>query len=236
MKKKTQAELEQEMAALQYTNPMLLEVRHRPPPHPPRWSRGPPAGPTGTSGVHSDHSLFLLAFPANEDGSDEPDELRRGRGPPSGAGPALLLLCCCGARGPRSSRSAGVFSKHATSTDVQQHGSPHGPWEYATSVHGPRADGAPLRAPTGYDGTTRHAGTSRYAETFWPSPEHGSSRTSRHGPQGDAGPPASARDRSQRSTGASTSGGHDGPSGEHDSTRSRWDDGAPQQDTRQHAK
>lgn len=27
MKKKTQAEIEQEMAALQYTNPMLLEVR-----------------------------------------------------------------------------------------------------------------------------------------------------------------------------------------------------------------
>lgn len=27
MKKKTQAEMEQEMAALQYTNPMLLEVR-----------------------------------------------------------------------------------------------------------------------------------------------------------------------------------------------------------------
>lgn len=26
MKKKTQAEIEQEMAALQYTNPMLLEV------------------------------------------------------------------------------------------------------------------------------------------------------------------------------------------------------------------
>lgn len=29
MKKKTQAEMEQEMAALQYTNPMLLEVRTR---------------------------------------------------------------------------------------------------------------------------------------------------------------------------------------------------------------
>lgn len=27
MKKRTQAEIEQEMAALQYTNPMLLEVR-----------------------------------------------------------------------------------------------------------------------------------------------------------------------------------------------------------------
>lgn len=27
-KKKTQADIEQEMAALQYTNPMLLEVRH----------------------------------------------------------------------------------------------------------------------------------------------------------------------------------------------------------------
>lgn len=38
MKKKTQAELEQEMAALQYTNPMLLEVR----PPPPRWSQEPP--------------------------------------------------------------------------------------------------------------------------------------------------------------------------------------------------
>lgn len=178
MKKKTQAELEQEMAALQYTNPMLLEVR--PPPTPPGGLRNP-RGPTGTSGLHSDHSLFLLAFPANEDGSDEPDELRWERGPPSGAGPALLLLCCCRSRGPRSSWSTGVFSKHATSTDVQQHGTPHGPWEYAASVHAPRADGAPLRSPTGYDGT-RHAGTSRYAETFWPSPEHGSSGTSRHGP------------------------------------------------------
>lgn len=50
MKKKTQAELEQEMAALQYTNPMLLEVRHRPP-HPPvvsgtpRWSNRDIWGP-----------------------------------------------------------------------------------------------------------------------------------------------------------------------------------------------
>lgn len=183
MKKRTQAEMEQEMAALQYTNPMLLEVRPTAAgwtTTPPRCSRGHQQSRTGTSGVRSDHSLFLLAFPANEDGSDEPDELRRERGPPSGTGPAVLLRCCCRSRGPRSSWSTGVFSKHATSTDVQQHGSPHGPWEHA-AVHAPRADGASLRS-TGYDGTTRHAGPSRYAETFWPSPEHGSTRTSWHGP------------------------------------------------------
>lgn len=41
MKKKTQAEIEQEMAALQYTNPMLLEVRtHNDPP--PQWNHQTP--------------------------------------------------------------------------------------------------------------------------------------------------------------------------------------------------
>lgn len=204
MKKKTQAEIEQEMAALQYTNPMLLEVS--------------PAVPGGT-GTGTQAGLFWLLLPANEDGSDEPDELRREREPPPGPGPALVLLCL---RGPGSPRPARVSPQHAA----------HGSWEYAAPLHAPRTDGASLRPPPGHDGTTRHARTSRYAEAFWPSQEHGSTGAPWHGPQRNAGTPILTRDGSERRAGTSTSGGHDVTSGEHDS--SRWDDGAPEQDTRQH--
>lgn len=229
MKKKTQAEIEQEMAALQYTNPMLLEVRRR-----------RLAALLDACGVGEERRaaprpslMSLLVFAANEDGPDEPDELGREREPPSGPGPAILLRRCR-RRGPASG-PAGLCPEHATSTDVQQHGPRHGPWEHAASFHGPRADGAPLRSSTGDDGTPRHAGTSRYAETFWAPPEPGTTGASRHGPARAAGAPAFTRTRAKRCTGAS-SGGHDGTSGEHDATRSGGDDGAPEQDAWQHAK
>lgn len=60
MKKKTQAEIEQEMAALQYTNPMLLEVSSY---HTARFA-----------GIIKCLNCILIEFPvlgaANEDGPD----------------------------------------------------------------------------------------------------------------------------------------------------------------------
>lgn len=198
--------------------------------------------------------MFLVLGAANEDGSDEPDEHRREHGPLTGTGPYAPLPWPWRPRrswGPNASWPAGFSPKHASSADAQQHGASHGPRRHAASFHAPWTDGATLwtpaspGAPSGHDGATRHARTPRYAETPRPSQKHGSPRASWYGTQRDAGAPwwddgpPSSWNRSKGSSGSSTPGGHDATSREHDGSSGSyagWDDGAPTQDTRQHAK
>lgn len=202
MKKKTQAEIEQEMAALQYTNPMLLEVGTV------LWmdlhsvnsQRAVRRGlwPTTLSSCHTCSgliSVFLVLGAANEDGPNEPDELRWEHGPPTGTGLYALLLWAWRSWGLSTSWPAGISSKHATSADGQQHGASHGPRQHAGSFHAPWTDGASLwtpgspGAPSGHDGTTRHARTTKHAETLWPSQKYGGPRASWYGNERNAGAP-----------------------------------------------
>lgn len=181
---------------------------------------------------------LLVLFPAaNEDGANKPHESRRKHGPPTRSGAWAPLLWIWG---PHASSTTGFSPKHATSADVHQHGTPHGPWRHAAPFHAPGTDGPSLwshispGAPTGHDGTTRHAETSRLFK------EHGSPRPSWHGTwsQRDAGPPwwndgpTTSRNGSQGFSGASTSRRHDATSGEHDGTPGSYDGSI--QDTWQH--
>uniref|UniRef100_A0A7N6B0I5 pre-mRNA 3' end processing protein WDR33 n=1 Tax=Anabas testudineus TaxID=64144 RepID=A0A7N6B0I5_ANATE len=97
VKKKTQAEIEQEMAALQYTNPLLLEVR--------AWSdRGPmppfpgPGGPGGPSGPGGPMPPGQQGFPPNM----PPQQIPNNMGPPMGPGGMQPPFMPPGQMGPPS--------------------------------------------------------------------------------------------------------------------------------------
>uniref|UniRef100_A0A7N6BTP9 pre-mRNA 3' end processing protein WDR33 n=1 Tax=Anabas testudineus TaxID=64144 RepID=A0A7N6BTP9_ANATE len=99
VKKKTQAEIEQEMAALQYTNPLLLEVR--------AWSdrvEGPmppfpgPGGPGGPSGPGGPMPPGQQGFPPNM----PPQQIPNNMGPPMGPGGMQPPFMPPGQMGPPS--------------------------------------------------------------------------------------------------------------------------------------
>lgn len=190
--------------------------------------------------------LVVFFFSADE---DEPDELRREHGAPTGT---RLHAFIPGPWWPRGSWGSwapwltGVSSKHASSADVQ-HGAPYGPWRDAAIFHAPWTNGPPLWTPTssgppsGHDGTFRHA---RITETSWPPKKHGSSGSSWYGTQRDAGAPwgddgpPSSRNGSKGPSRTTPTGWNDAPSRKHDGApgpNAGWSNGAPTTDTQQRA-